>query len=77
MNIIKSAILKLISIYRYFSKFTPPVCRYEPTCSKYTYEAIERFGVLKGGYLGIERILRCNPWHEGGYDPVPTEFKWK
>jgi len=77
MNIIKSAILKLISIYRYFSKFTPPVCRYEPTCSKYTYEAIERFGVLKGGYLGIKRILRCNPWHEGGYDPVPTEFKWK
>jgi len=77
MNIIKSAILKLISIYRYFSKFTPPVCRYEPTCSKYTYEAIERFGVLKGGYLGIKRILRCNPWHEGGYDPVPEEFKWK
>jgi len=77
MNIIKSAILKLISVYRYFSKFTPPVCKYEPTCSMYTYQAIERFGVLKGGYLGIKRILRCNPWHEGGYDPVPTEFKWK
>ena len=77
MGIIKTICLKLISIYRFFSKYTPSVCRYEPTCSRYTYEAIERFGVLKGGYLGIKRILRCNPWHEGGYDPVPDEFKWK
>ena len=77
MNIIKTICLKLIDIYRFFSKFTPSVCRYEPTCSKYTYEAIERFGVLKGGYLGIKRILRCHPWHEGGYDPVPDEFTWK
>ena len=77
MDIIKKLLLKLIQIYRYFLYFTPSVCRYEPTCSKYTYIAIERFGVIKGGYLGIKRILRCNPWHEGGYDPVPDEFKWK
>lgn len=73
---LKKLCLKLISIYRYFSKFTPSVCRFEPTCSKYTYEAIERFGVLKGIYLGIKRILKCHPYHKGGYDPVPLEFKW-
>jgi len=72
----KKLCLKLISIYRFFSKYTPSCCRYEPTCSKYTYQAIERFGVFKGFYLGIKRILRCHPWHEGGYDPIPEQFKW-
>lgn len=75
-NLIKKLCLKLISIYRFFSKMTPSVCRFEPTCSNYTYQAIERFGVLRGIWLGIKRIIRCNPWNEGGYDPVPTEFKW-
>ncbi|MBQ8476091.1 membrane protein insertion efficiency factor YidD [bacterium] len=71
----KKICLKLISIYRFFSKFTPACCRYEPTCSNYTYQAIEKFGVLKGIYLGIKRILRCNPWWgSSGYDPVPDEF---
>ena len=73
---LKKICLKLISIYRYFSKFTPSVCRFEPTCSQYMYIAIERFGVIKGIYLGIKRILKCHPYHEGGYDPVPEEFKW-
>ncbi len=77
MQIVKNLCLKLISIYRYFSKFTPSVCRFEPTCSKYTYEAIEKFGVIKGCYLGIRRILRCHPYSKGGFDPVPDEFKWK
>lgn len=72
----KKICLKMISIYRYFSKFTPSVCRFEPTCSNYMYQAIEKFGCLKGIYLGIKRILKCHPYHEGGYDPVPDEFKW-
>lgn len=77
MKIIKNICLKMIDIYRFFSKMTPSVCRFEPTCSKYTYIAIERFGVIKGIYLGIKRILRCHPYNKGGYDPVPEEFKWK
>jgi len=46
------------------------VCRYTPTCSEYTYQAIEKYGVLKGGLMGLKRIIRCNPFSKGGYDPV-------
>lgn len=46
-------------------------CRFQPTCSQYTYEAIEKYGILKGSWLGLNRIMRCNPWHEPGIDPVP------
>lgn len=70
-TILKFLILKLISIYRFFSKFTPSVCRFQPTCSKYTMEAIEKYGVFKGIFLGIKRILKCHPGNPGGYDPVP------
>lgn len=67
----KQILLFLIKIYQWFSKFTPSVCRFTPTCSEYTKQAILKYGALKGGWLGIKRICRCHPGNPGGYDPVP------
>lgn len=68
----KSIALFIIRLYQNtLSRVTPPSCRFTPSCSHYTYEAIEKHGLMKGGWLGVKRISRCHPWHEGGYDPVP------
>ncbi len=69
---IKQVALWLIRFYqRAISPLFPPSCRFTPTCSQYTYEAIEKYGLVKGGWLGVKRISRCHPFNPGGYDPVP------
>lgn len=68
----KFVILLLIRFYRGFlSPLKPPSCRYIPTCSEYAMIAVEKYGAAKGSFLAIKRILRCHPFHKGGYDPVP------
>ncbi|UBF27682.1 membrane protein insertion efficiency factor YidD [Kovacikia minuta CCNUW1] len=65
-------LIGLIKGYRVFiSPLFPPMCRFQPTCSQYALEAIDRHGVLKGSWLATCRICRCHPFHPGGYDPVP------
>ncbi|WP_428911250.1 membrane protein insertion efficiency factor YidD [Niallia sp. Krafla_26] len=67
-----------IGIIRFYQKFIsplkPPTCRFYPTCSHYGLESIKRFGAIKGGYLTIVRILKCNPLHPGGIDEVPDQW---
>lgn len=53
------------------SPLKPPTCRFTPTCSEYTLQAIMKYGIFKGTYLGVKRLLRCHPWGGSGYDPVP------
>ncbi|KKD37572.1 membrane protein insertion efficiency factor YidD [Limnoraphis robusta] len=72
----KKIVIGLIRGYKMFiSPLLPPSCRYHPTCSVYAMQAVERFGVMQGGWLAIRRILRCHPFHPGGYDPVPPKNK--
>ena len=68
-------IVYIIKLYKIFvSPVMPPSCKYYPTCSVYSIQAIKRFGLIKGGYLSLKRILSCNPFSSGGFDPVPEVF---
>jgi hypothetical protein len=70
----KRVALGMIRFYQQaLSPLTPPSCRYQPTCSNYGYEAIQRFGVLRGSWMAAARIARCHPFAAGGYDPVPDK----
>ncbi|MBV1818774.1 membrane protein insertion efficiency factor YidD [Clostridium cochlearium] len=67
----KVIFIKLIKFYRkYLSPLKKPCCKYYPTCSQYAIDAISKYGALKGGFMSFKRILRCNPFSKGGYDPV-------
>ena len=68
----KKFLISLVIIYRKFvSPMKLPCCRFTPTCSRYAIDAIEKYGVIKGGIMALWRILRCNPFSQGGFDPVP------
>jgi len=65
-----------LSLINFYQRFLSPLkgrstCRFQPTCSQYAYEAISRYGAARGGLLALKRIVKCGPWHPGGYDPVP------
>ena len=69
----KRVLIRLVKFYRQsVSPLRPPCCNYIPTCSQYALEALEKYGAVKGSWLAFKRILRCNPFHKGGYDPVPA-----
>jgi putative membrane protein insertion efficiency factor len=67
----KTLAIRILQLYkRWISPAFPPACRYVPTCSEYAMEAMERYGILRGGLLSVWRVLRCHPFARGGYDPV-------
>ncbi|MDA1316991.1 MAG: membrane protein insertion efficiency factor YidD [bacterium] len=67
----KHIVLFLIRVYQNTWPFSGTACRFLPTCSHYTYSAIEKYGLIKGGWIGIKRISRCHPWSNNGFDEVP------
>ena len=69
---LKSLLITLIRVYqKYISPLKPPSCRFTPNCSHYGIEALNKYGVIRGIYLTMLRIMRCHPWSQGGHDPVP------
>lgn len=71
----KYLLIGIVRLYQLtISKLLPPCCRFYPSCSRYAVTALERFGAVKGGYLTMRRIVRCNPFSAGGSDPVPERF---
>ena len=70
-NLMIWIVLKLIRFYQLaISPHFPSCCRYVPTCSAYAYEAVQKYGIFRGGFMAFKRLLRCHPLHRGGYDPV-------
>ena len=68
----KFLVLDFLRLYKAFlSPFLPSACRFEPTCSQYAAEAVEKYGVIRGTWMGVKRILRCQPFCKGGFDPIP------
>ncbi len=73
----KAAVIWMIRGYkRLVSPFLGNNCRFHPSCATYCADAVEKHGVIKGIYLGVKRIFKCQPWHGGGYDPVPEKFRF-
>tara|TARA_Y100000992_G_C21050906_1_gene389491 strand:- start:420 stop:659 length:240 start_codon:yes stop_codon:yes gene_type:complete len=76
MNIFTNILIKLIKAYKFFiSPLFGPSCRYLPTCSEYSIEALKNFGLFKGSFLSLKRIMSCNPWGKGGFDPIKKNIK--
>lgn len=78
LNILKKILaFPFIMLVRFYqvaiSPYTPASCRYSPSCSHYTVEALKKYGIFYGGWLSIKRIFSCHPWSKGGYDPVPEK----
>ena len=78
MSFLTYILIKFIKIYKYFiSPFIGPSCRYLPTCSEYSIEALKTYGFTKGVFLSVKRIISCHPWGNSGFDPVKKEIKVK
>lgn len=74
MNPVRAALRGVILLYKYgVSPVLPGGCRFDPSCSSYALEAVDRFGAMRGGALAVRRILRCHPWGGSGFDPVPAQ----